>query len=171
MAQERITVCTVGHVDGIRRLSQLGFKRLNLSVSLNAATDVQRGELMPIGRKWPLAELSRALKDYRMRDNFTLGVNYCLMPGLNDGESDLDAIARFAAPLGRTMVNLIPYNPGADPLTRPPSGEEIERFVHGLRARGLAVRRRITKGRDVMAACGQLGNVQLRRGRGRHPST
>jgi len=163
IAQQHITVCTVGHVDGIARLQQAGFRRLNLSFSLNAASDEARQASMPITRRWPLSQVQRALADYRPRDNFTLGINYCLIPGDNDRPQDVEGIARFCAPLGRVMVNLIPYNPGNDPVGRAPTEAEIVDFVQRLRAAGLPVRRRITKGRDLMAACGQLGNVQLRR--------
>ena len=165
IAQERITVCTVGRVDGIRKLAAAGWKRLNLSVSLNAPEDALRGELMPVARKTSLAELQAALCEYRPRRNFALGVNYCLLPGINDARAHAAGVARFCAPLERVMVNVIPYNPGGAPLTRPPSEDEIERFIGFLRDEGLPVRRRITKGRSVMAACGQLGNVELRRSR------
>jgi 23S rRNA (adenine2503-C2)-methyltransferase len=165
MGQEKVTVCTVGRIDGIRKLGQAGFRRLNLSVSLNAADDALRSALMPINRTVPLAELQAALVAYRPRANFAFGVNYCLLPGLNDAEEHAAGIARFCEPLGRVMVNLIPYNPGSAPLTRFPEEHEIERFVSYLRAHGLPVRRRITKGRSVMAACGQLGNVELRQKR------
>jgi 23S rRNA (adenine2503-C2)-methyltransferase len=162
MGQERITICTVGRVDGITRLAAEGFKRLNLSVSLNAPTDALRSELMPIARKTSLQELQRALVDYRPRRNFALGVNYCLLPGINDEREHAAGVARFCEPLQRVMVNVIPYNPGHAPLTRAPSEAEIDRFIGWLRDDGLPVRRRITKGRSVMAACGQLGNVELR---------
>ncbi len=161
-AQERLTVCTVGNVDGIGRLAALGLKRLNLSVSLNAARDDLRSELMPINRRTPLAALGAALASYRPRRNFALGVNYCLMPGINDTREDARAVGAFCAPLGRVLLNLIPYNPGSAPLARAPEEAEVERFVAWLREEGLPVRRRITKGRGVMAACGQLGNVELR---------
>jgi 23S rRNA (adenine2503-C2)-methyltransferase len=163
MRHDHITVCTVGVVSGIRQLRTLGMKRLNLSVSLNAANDELRSRLMPVNRRTPLAELQQALVDYRQRPNFQLGVNYCLMPGLNDGRRDARDVARFCAPLGRVLVSLIPYNPGNDPLTRAPEEEEVVRFVGWLREEGLPVRRRITKGRGTMAACGQLGNAALRR--------
>lgn len=163
MAQERLTVCTVGEVAGIRRLADLGFKRLNLSVSLNATRDDVRRDLMPIGRKYDLDALQQALQAYRPRRNFALGVNYCLMPDINDTREDARGIAAFCRPLERTLVNLIPYNPGSCALTRAPTEEEVVRFVGWLREEGLAVRRRVTKGRQVMAACGQLGNVELRR--------
>jgi 23S rRNA (adenine2503-C2)-methyltransferase len=168
-ALDRLTVCTAGHVDGIRRLAALGLTRLNLAVSLNAARDELRDRLMPINRRAPLRELQAALIAYRPRRNFQLGVHYCLLPGINDGDADVAAIAAFAAPLGRVVVHLIPYNPGSRPLTRVPDEDEIVRFVRRLRAHGLPVRRRITKGRSVMAACGQLGDIGLRR-RARRPA-
>jgi 23S rRNA (adenine2503-C2)-methyltransferase len=162
LSQERITICTVGRVEGIRQLQGLGMKRLNLSVSLNAANDALRSELMPVNRSVPLAELQAALASYRPRANFVLGVNYCLMPGKNDAPEHAREVAEFCRPLGRIMLNVIPYNPGSVPITRAPSEVEIESFVERLRSEGLPVRRRITKGRTVMAACGQLGNVELR---------
>lgn len=162
IGQERITVCTVGHVQGIRRLDSEGFKRLNLSISLNAANDSLRSEIMPINRRTQLAELQDVLADYRPRRNFALGVNYCLLPGLNDTHDDARAVAEFCAPLGRVLVNLIPYNPGTQPLTRAPDEREVERFIAWLREEGLPVRERVTKGRSVMAACGQLGNPNAR---------
>jgi 23S rRNA (adenine2503-C2)-methyltransferase len=161
--QERITVCTVGRPDGIAKLAALGMKRLNLAVSLNAVRDDLRVELMPVHRNGGLAELKRALAAYRPRPNFCLAVNYCLLPGINDTADDLRGLVDFCEGLARVMVHVIPYNPGTDPLTRAPEEDEIERFLHGLRAAGIPVRRRVTKGRDVMAACGQLGNVELRR--------
>lgn len=162
MAQERITVCTVGHAEGIRRLAGEGFKRLNLSISLNAVEDALRREIMPIHRRFDLRAVQEALIAYRPRESFAFGVNYCLMPGINDREEDARGVAEFCAPIGRALVNIIPYNPGNQPLTRAPSEEETERFIGLLRAQGLVVRRRLTKGRSVMAACGQLGNVGLR---------
>ena len=165
IGQERLTICTVGHVEGIRLLRQEGLKRLNLSISLNAANDSLRSELMPVSRRTDLAELQQALVAYKPRRNFALGVNYCLLPGINDTEADARAVAEFCMPLGRVLVNLIPYNPGSTPLTRAPHAAEVERFIGWLRAQRLPVRQRVTKGRSVMAACGQLGNPSVRKER------
>jgi 23S rRNA (adenine2503-C2)-methyltransferase len=162
-SHERITICTSGHAEGLLRLQAQQWKRLNLSISLNAATDAQRSRIMPVNRKTPLAALQAILAGYPQRRNFTLGVNYCLMPGLNDARADATAIAEFCKPLGRVLVNLIPYNPGNLPLTRAPVEDEIVQFIGWLRADGLPVRRRMTKGRTIMAACGQLGNAELRK--------
>ncbi len=162
LAQERLTVCTVGHLEGIRKLSELGMKRLNLSISLNSGDDTTRASLMPVHRRSSLKELQDTLVAYRPRRNFTLGVNFCLMPDINDSREDAARVAKFCAPISRVLVNVIGYNPGRDPLTRAPSDEEVDRFIGWLREEGLPVRKRITKGRSVMAACGQLGNPELR---------
>lgn len=160
---ERLTICTAGHAEGLRRLAEQGWKRLNLSISLNATTDAARDQLMPVNRRTPLAALQTLLAAYPQRRNFTLGVNFCLMPGLNDTREDSQRIAAWCRPLGRVLVNLIPYNPGSQPLTRAPDESEVERFVGWLREDGLPVRRRVTKGRSIMAACGQLGKARAPR--------
>ncbi len=162
MGQERMTVCTVGRVDGIRRFQGEGFRRVNLSVSLNATTDEARDRIMPVNRKTPLAELQAALIAYKPRRNFVLGVNYCLMPGLNDTREDVARLAAWCRPIERVLVNIIPYNPGTDPLTRAPSDDEVDQFIRWVQEEQLPVRRRMTKGRSVMAACGQLGNQEMR---------
>ena len=163
--QQKITVCTVGNPKGLARLAELGWKRINISVSLNTAVDAQRDALMPINRTYPLPVLQDALIEHPRRKGFVYAVNYCLMPGINDQPNDAVAVARFVQPLGRTLVNVIPYNPGTEPLTRAPTDDEVDRFMGWLVDAGVAVRRRTTKGRSVMAACGQLGNVELRRTR------
>ncbi|HCM26835.1 MAG: hypothetical protein A2Z99_20230 [Treponema sp. GWB1_62_6] len=154
---ERMTVCTSGDAAGIRALAALGLKRLNLSVSLNAARDELRSSLMPVNRSTPLASLAAALADYPSRRNFVLVVNYCLLPGLNDSREDARAIAGFCSAVGRSLVNLIPYNPGSEPIAPSPTESEIGRFIGLLEAEGVPVRRRAGKGGAVMAACGQLG--------------
>lgn len=164
MGQERLTICTVGNVDGIRRLAELGYKRLNLSVSLNAARDDLRREIMPVAKRYSLDALQVALARYRPRRNFALGVNYCLLPGINDSRRDAQLVAEFCGPLERVLVNVIPYNPGTAPIAPAPTDADVDRFIGWLRAEGLPVRRRVTKGRAVMAACGQLGNAGLRAG-------
>ncbi len=161
-SHERITICTSGHAEGIARLAALGWKRLNLSISLNAGDDRLRSRLMPVNRRTPLRQLQELLAAYPQRRNFTLGVNYCLLPGINDSAHDAARVAAFCAPLGRVLVNLIPYNPGSAPIARAPREDEVVDFIDALRAHGLPVRRRVTKGRGIMAACGQLGRRQPR---------
>jgi 23S rRNA (adenine2503-C2)-methyltransferase len=156
-SMERITVCTSGPAGGVEALRELGYKRLNLSISLNAGNDEKRNRLMPVNRGIGLAFLSASLAAYPMRRNFALGVNWCLMPGLNDSREDAREAAEFCARVGRCLVNLIPYNPGRNPVARAPGEEELARFTHWLEEGGCAVRRRASKGERIMAGCGQLG--------------
>jgi 23S rRNA (adenine2503-C2)-methyltransferase len=156
-SQERLTVCTSGPPGGVEALRALGLKRLNLSVSLNAASDEKRSALMPVNRSGGLAALAASLAAYPMRRNFALGVNWCLMPGVNDSREDAREAAAFCAEVGRYVVNLIPYNPGSSPIARAPSEEELARFAAWLEAEGCRVKRRATKGSSIMAGCGQLG--------------
>jgi len=161
-AQQHITVCTAGLPEGIARLKGLGLKRLNLSVSLNAPDDELRDEIMPVNRGLGLEALAAALAGYPQRRNFALGVNYCLMPGRNDGPGAAEGVAAFlraAAPSGRALVNLIPYNPGSFPISHAPTEAEIGSFTRRLQAAGVLVKLRSPRGRGLMAACGQLGRV------------
>lgn len=160
-SQEAITVCTSGIPEGIAALRLLGLKRLNLSVSLNAPDDQTRTKLMPVTRLHSLDSVASALRTYPMRRNFILGVNYCLIPGMNDGPDAAAGVAAFvreASVENRAFINLIPYNPGSVPLGPAPSGDEIENFRTRLVALGLRVKVRTPRGRDLMAACGQLGS-------------
>ena len=159
LAQERVTVCTVGLPDGIARLKALGYRRLGLSVSLNAPDDATRSALMPAGRAYGLEALAAALAGYPSRRNFALGVNYCLIPGVNDGPGAAAGVAAFVARAGRCLVNVIPYNPGSAPIGRAPTEAEVDAFVASLAAAGLQVRVRSPRGRGLMAACGQLGGA------------
>jgi len=157
MAAERITVCSSGPSGGIAKLKSLGLSRLNLSVSLNAGSDAIRSALMPVNRACGLEGLRGELADYPMRRNFILGANYCLIPGLNDSREEARLVGALCARIGRVLLNLIPYNPGREALSRAPTEEEVERFALWLREAGCEVRRRATKGASIMAACGQLG--------------
>jgi 23S rRNA (adenine2503-C2)-methyltransferase len=157
LGQDRVTICSSGHAEGIALLAARPWRRLNLSISLNATEDGTRSRLMPVNRRWPLAALTQALRDYPKRANFVLGLNYCLIPGVNDSGEDVERLAAICAGLGRVLVNLIPYNPGSSPIGRAPSEEEVEAFLALLVAAGIQTKRRATKGRSIMAACGQLG--------------
>ena len=132
---------------------------MGLSLSLNSGRQDLRETLMPITRSNPLVALHKALADYPSRANFVLALNYCLLPGINNTAMDVQEVAAFAQGLGRTVVNLIPYNPGTSPLTRAPTDTEVDGFLVLLRGAGLQARLRGPKGRSIMAACGQLGTV------------
>lgn len=170
--QSSITVSTVGHVDGIRRLAALaavpppgGFSRLRLAVSLNAPNDAVRNRIMPINRQWDLAELKRALAEYPLhrRGDF-LFMEYVLIAGVNDTREHALEVAEYLRGL-KACVNLIPYNPRLESPFARPERDSIARFFHWLMDAGQYCRIRGTKGKDAMAACGQLGNRGLKRKR------
>jgi 23S rRNA (adenine2503-C2)-methyltransferase len=156
-AQERLTICTSGPAGGIEALRALGLKRLNLSISLNAGNDEKRSALMPVNRGNGLEALASSLAAYPQRSSFVLGVNWCLMPGVNDSRQDAREAADFCERVGRCVVNLIPYNPGSSPLSRAPSEDELLLFASWLEEFGCSVKRRASKGCGIMAGCGQLG--------------
>ncbi len=112
---------------------------------------------MPANRKTDLEALAGALAAWPRRRNFVLALNYCLLPGINDRAEDARAVAAFSRRVGRSLVNLIPYNPGSHPIAPAPSEEEVERFRGFLEAEACLVKRRAGKGGGIMAACGQLG--------------
>jgi 23S rRNA (adenine2503-C2)-methyltransferase len=114
---------------------------------------------MPAARQWPLDQLLPVLAAYPQRSHFALALNWCLLPGINDRPVDADGIAGIVATLGRCMINVIPYNPGSQPIAPAPTVEQIAQFQDLLLARGLPVRVRSTQGRSIMAACGQLGRA------------
>jgi adenine C2-methylase RlmN of 23S rRNA A2503 and tRNA A37 len=117
---------------------------------------------MPASRGVSFEALAAVLALYPQRRNFALAVNYCLIPGRNDGPGAAEGVAAFlraAAPSGRSVLNLIPYKPGSSPVGRAPTEAEIESFTKRLEAAGARVKLRSPRGRALMAACGQLGRL------------
>jgi 23S rRNA (adenine2503-C2)-methyltransferase len=164
LGQERIKISTVGRISGIRRLGELGWRRVTLAVSLNAPNDEIRSRLMPINRLEPMAALRDALLAYPRRSHFYFMIEYVLIPGVNDAPAHARELADYLRPLP-TVVNVIPYNPRPDSPWPAPTEAAISGFLDALSAAGQICKRRLTKGRDQMAACGQLGNRDLRRRR------
>jgi 23S rRNA (adenine2503-C2)-methyltransferase len=160
----QITVSTVGRIDGLKRLAALGWRNLRIAVSLNAAHDGLRNELMPVNRNMPLCDLQRALIDYPLAPKGVFMIEYVLIKGVNDSPADADLVAEWCRPL-RCAVNLIPYNPQAGASFESPHDDVVYAFLTRLRERGQFVKWRRTQGRDLMGACGQLGNPEFRRGR------
>jgi 23S rRNA (adenine2503-C2)-methyltransferase len=155
LAPRRITVSTSGLVPQIIELGALPVRPL-LAISLNATADEQRRELMPINRRYPLAQIERALREFPLRSRERITVEYVLLAGVNDSLEDAERLARFCEGFSHT-INLIPFNPHAHAAYRPPTLEQLERFSAVLieRGRGLVTIRR-SRGRDVQGACGQL---------------
>jgi 23S rRNA (adenine2503-C2)-methyltransferase len=160
----QITVSTVGRVDGLRRLAALNWPNLRIAISLNAPNDRLREQLMPVNNAMPLADLQRALIEYPMARKGLFLIEYVLLKDINDALEHADQVAAWCRPL-RCVVNLIPYNPQRAASYTTPSEETVLRFLRRLQSNGIFVKRRVTQGRDLMGACGQLGNPALRRPR------
>ncbi|MBA2479545.1 MAG: 23S rRNA (adenine(2503)-C(2))-methyltransferase RlmN [Planctomycetes bacterium] len=160
LAHRHITVSTVGRIEGLARWHELGLSRVNLAVSLTAADDALRSELMPVNRTADLAALKAALLAIPLASDRRLLVSYVLIPGVNDGADHAARLLDWVAGL-RVLVNLIPYNPIPSRAWRAPLATEVESFARILQPT-VAVRIRATLGDDVMAACGQLGDPSVR---------
>ncbi len=150
----RITVSTAGIAPKILEFGRQPV-RPKLAISLNASTDEQRTALMPINRKYPLRQLLAACRAYPLRPRERLTFEYVLMEGLNDSDDDAARVGELLAGL-RAKVNLIPYNGGPGLAYRPPSLSRVLAFQQILTKRNIPAFIRISRGQDIMAACGQL---------------
>jgi 23S rRNA (adenine2503-C2)-methyltransferase len=154
IAPRHATLSTSGIVPGIERLAG-EVLRPKLAISLNASCDDQRDALMPINRKYPLRVLLEACKKFPRGAREYVTFEYVLLGGVNDSPEDALRVAKMMTDLGRVKVNLIPWNPGALPYSEP-TPESVAAFHKILLDRGVPVFTRYSRGRDVMAACGQL---------------
>ncbi len=171
----KITISTVGRLDGLAQLkgkiAEPGWHRLNLAVSLNAPNDAVRSGIMPINRGMPMGDLQKVLIDWPQYGGGKICVEYVLIPGVNDAPEHVQQIADFLKPINargrpempRCLLNLIPYNPRRSSPWPAPEEAHVDQFLAALRDAGVYAKRRRTKGRDMMGACGQLGNERIRK--------
>ncbi len=154
MSARSLTVSTVGMVPGIRQLTDEGIA-VNLAVSLHAARDELRDELVPINKRYPLAVLAEACARYFEATGRRLSFEWALIDGVNDTPDDVAELAAYARPL-RAHVNLIPLNPTPGyPMPGSPR-RRVLAFERELQLEGINVTVRDTRGTDIDAACGQL---------------
>ena len=152
----RVTVSTAGHVAGLERLASSRYLP-ELAVSVNAATDEVRRHLMPIDKKWSLAELRAALARWPKRPHQKITLEYVLLGGVNDDVESAERLADWIGDL-RHIVNVIPFNAWGDDRSpySEPDEERVRAFTARLYQRGCMVTVRRSRGRDVRAACGTL---------------
>jgi 23S rRNA (adenine2503-C2)-methyltransferase len=160
LAPKHVTLSTSGIVPGIEKLAKEAV-RPKLAISLNASNDEQRDVLMPINKKYPLKELLAACKKFPTGSREYITFEYVLLGGVNDAPEDARRVARLLSGLGRVKVNLIPWNPGALPY-KEPTEESIAEFHRILLEKGVPAFTRYSRGRDVMAACGQLALGEMK---------
>jgi 23S rRNA (adenine2503-C2)-methyltransferase len=148
------TVSTVGWVPGIERLATEG-PRVRLALSLHAAEGDVRSGLMPVNDRYPIAEVIEACLRWREARNRRVYIEYLMLAGVNDDPEQAVVLAEVLKPHDAFKVNLIPFNPTPGEF-KGSSREAIEAFKSTLIAQGVPATVRLTRGRDIDAACGQL---------------
>ncbi|MCU1377178.1 MAG: rlmN [Acidimicrobiales bacterium] len=154
LSARHLTISTVGIVPGIRRLAGEDLP-VNMAVSLHAANDTLRDEMVPINKRYPLADLMDACADYLAAKGRRLSFEWALIAGVNDRGRDAEELAALARPLG-AHVNLIPLNPTPGYATPGTPPEGVRRFRDALGALGVNATVRQNRGTEIDAACGQL---------------
>ena len=160
LSRRRITLSTSGVVPMMDRCGEeLG---VNLAVSLHAVTDELRDELVPLNRKYPIAELLAACRRYPSASNARrITFEYVMLRGINDSEAEARELVRLLAGLP-AKVNLIPFNPWPGSHYEPSTREQLDRFAAIVMQAGFASPVRTPRGRDILAACGQLRTASER---------
>ncbi len=158
LGARRITLSTVGLVPGIRRLTEEGLP-VNLAVSLHAADDELRNELVPINQHYPLADLMAAVQDYVDKTRRRITIEYALIAGVNDAPHQAQELADLLTGL-LCHVNLIPLNPTPGSALRPSPRDQVNGFRDELEGAGVPTTVRMRRGIDIEAGCGQLRQRQ-----------
>jgi 23S rRNA (adenine2503-C2)-methyltransferase len=150
-----LTVSTCGDAEGIRKLAKEDILP-RLAISLNAPVDALRNKIMTINKKYPIAELFEAVKDYQAKTRERVTFEYVLIKKLNDSKLHAQMTAKLVRRV-QCNVNLIEYNPHPHCLFEASDREAIKRFMQVLEEAGIETIIRYKKGRKIKAACGQLG--------------
>jgi len=153
IAHSRTAISTVGWIPGIDRLAE-DFMPVRLALSLHAADEALRSELMPVNERYPLAEVLQACLRWFERKRRMVFVEYVMLAGVNDRYEQAVALAELLDPRA-FKVNLIPYNPTGSVYAGSSRGA-IAAFRDALEERGVRATVRLTRGREIDAACGQL---------------
>jgi 23S rRNA (adenine2503-C2)-methyltransferase len=160
LSARHITISTVGLIPGIRKLADLPLP-VNLAVSLHAANDTLRDELVPINKRYPIDDLIEACDHYLAVKNRRVSFEWAMIDGVNDGDADATELARICRRLyPHAHVNLIPLNPTPGYPTRGTPLKRVHAFRDLLEAAGANATVRQNRGTDIDAACGQLAAGQ-----------
>jgi len=160
ISRRKITLSTSGVVPMIRRCGEeIG---VMLAISLHAVRDDVRDRLVPINRKWPIAELLAACRDYPNGNNARrITFEYVMLKGVNDSDADARELARLLQGIP-SKINLIPFNPWPGSIYECSAPERIQRFADIVNRAGYVATVRTPRGRDILAACGQLKSESVR---------
>ena len=154
LALRRISVSTAGHLDGLAQMVER-HPDVRLAISLHSPFDAERSKIMPINRRWPLAEVLNFLRDAPTQLNHGILIQYTMIRGVNDSMRHAEELVRITAGL-KVKVNLIPLNEIDPSRFASPTANAIDSFRDHLHQSGLRVMVRYSKGQDIAAACGQL---------------
>ncbi len=154
IANSHTTVSTVGWLPGIERMTTEG-PAVRLALSLHAPNDRLRSEIMPVNDRYPMEDVVAACREWRHTRKRKVFIEYLMLEGVNDSEELAHELADLLLPKNDFKVNLIPYNPSGTGYRGSPR-ETIDRFRDILMSRGIHATVRLTRGRDIDAACGQL---------------
>jgi 23S rRNA (adenine2503-C2)-methyltransferase len=154
IAASNTAISTVGWLPGIQRLGREG-PPVRLALSLHAADEALRSELMPVNDRYPLRDVLSACREWHERRRRQVFVEYLMLEGVNDRYEQAIALAELLAPRYAFKVNLIPYNPTQAGF-RGSGRDAVDAFRSALEGRGVRTTVRLTRGRDIDAACGQL---------------
>jgi len=160
LSHRRVTVSTAGLVPALRELAARS--PVNLAVSLNATTDGQRDAIMPINRRFPMAELKRACREIPIPAGKRISFEYVVLRGFNDTLDDADRLVAWLRGL-KAKVNLIPYNENPHRDLRRPDPDVVRRFQDRVVQAGIQCSIRVSRGLEIAAACGQLGLAERAR--------
>jgi 23S rRNA (adenine2503-C2)-methyltransferase len=159
LGARKITISTVGLIPAIRRYADER-RQTPLAVSLHAATDEERSRLLPVNRRWPLADLMEACRYYIDQTGRRMTFEWALIAGENDTEEQAHRLGNLLRGM-LCHVNLIPLNPTAGYGGKPSSPEQVERFRRVLETYGVTSTVRVRRGIDIQAGCGQLRDRHL----------
>jgi 23S rRNA (adenine2503-C2)-methyltransferase len=154
VSPRRVTLSTVGIIPGLERLAREPFMP-NLAISLHATTDEQRTALVPPNRRYPLADLLQACRQFPLKRRSRITFEYVLLNEVNDTPEDAHRLAVLLNDI-KSKVNLLPLNPAPGVPYERPSDDRVNRFAQVLVDSGVNVSVRKSRGRDIRAACGQL---------------
>ncbi|MGE4232706.1 MAG: 23S rRNA (adenine(2503)-C(2))-methyltransferase RlmN [Bacteriovoracia bacterium] len=156
-SKRKITISTSGLVTAIRKLNTrlVGESRVNLAISLNGSYDAQRESVMPVNKAFPIEELLDACREFDLEPHRKITFEYVLLKDVNDSVEDAKRVIELIEGIP-SKLNVIPYNPHPASAYDRPDEDRLEEFYRYLLDHGVAAMIRHSRGRDILAACGQL---------------
>ena len=161
-SKRKVTVSTSGIVPAIDELGRR--VDVSLAISLNGSNDEQRSLVMPVNKRWPIAELLEACRRYPLGPHRRITFEYVMLAGINDSLDDAARVVKLLRGIP-SKVNLIPFNEHSGAAFKRPTDEQVRKFQKYLMDRRLVATVRISRGRDILAACGQLKSLSEKKKR------